>query len=219
MTATLETIAQSALSSIETVNASYDVAWMAIGNAIPGDFVECGVYAGAQAAVMARAIMDYGGTLHPSDPLHGNQRRVHLFDSFTGIPAGGEHDTEWLAAGHQPGHSACSLEAVQANMKRWGIDESLLVYHEGMFHETIPIALRPNICYPWRIERIALLRLDGDLYESTSVCIQHLYPLVSPGGWVIVDDWDLSGARKAVAEAVGQFGPVYFQRQPYNICK
>ena len=57
-----------------------------------------------------------------------------------------------------------------------------------------------------------MLRLDADLYESTKVCIEWLYPLVSPGGWMIVDDWDLSGARKAVTEHVKVFGPTYFQK-------
>ena len=230
MTATLETIAQSALSSIETVRASYDIANLAIRHGIPGDFVECGVFAGSQVAAMAKALMDnpYYRQLCPGD------RRIHLFDSFTGIPAGGPNDIEWLRAGHPPGHSACSIAQVRANMWLWGINESLLVYHKGLFSSTIPDAtvyclnceapavkngcpFCERILRQARIDSIAVLRLDGDLYESTKVCIKHLYPLVSAGGWIIVDDWDLSGARKAVTEGVGQFGPVYFQRQPYNI--
>ncbi len=220
MTASIETIAQSALSSIETVRASYDIAVMAMLRDVPGDFVECGVFAGAQCAAMALAIMKRIAYANDEDSAQARTRRVHLFDSFTGIPAGGPHDTEWLAAGHKPGHSACSMEYVQARMKEWGIDESLLVYHKGMFSMTIPLASEPSpVKHIWVIDHIAVLRLDGDLYESTRVCMEHLYPLVSPGGWIIVDDWDLSGARKAVTEAVGQFGPVYFQRQPYNMPK
>ena len=57
-----------------------------------------------------------------------------------------------------------------------------------------------------------MLRLDGDLYESTKVCVEHLYPKLAIGGWVIVDDWNLDGARKAVQELL-EPQHVYFQRQ------
>ena len=59
---------------------------------------------------------------------------------------------------------------------------------------------------------IAALRLDGDLYASTKVCVDVLVPKVSKGGWVIVDDYHLSGCRQAVTEALGYPAPVYFQR-------
>ena len=77
------------------------------------------------------------------------------------------------------------------------------MYHPGWFHETVASMMQTPI---------AVLRLDGDLYESTKVCLEHLLPLVSPGGWVIIDDFDLSGARKAVLEiAGGRMGPTYWQ--------
>jgi O-methyltransferase len=206
MSATLEQIAQSALSSVETLRASYDIARMAIERGVLGDLVECGVYAGAQAAAMALAIMQ-GPLYVPSLSI----RRVHLFDSFTGIPAGGPNDTEWLAAGHQPGHSTCSLAQVKTNMRSWGIDESLLVYHPGMFSDTMTLERTPNWCGESQVRKIAVLRLDGDLYESTKTAMTYLYPLLSQGGWVIVDDFALSGCRKAIYEFVNP-GPVYFIR-------
>ncbi len=61
------------------------------------------------------------------------------------------------------------------------------------------------------VEKIAVLRLDGDLYDSTKVCLEQLEPLVSRGGWVIVDDFNLSGCRKAVLEHVVP-APVYWRK-------
>lgn len=179
-----------ALSSIRTLQATYQIAKAAIGSHIEGDFVECGVFAGSQAAAMARAVMD-----------SGERRLIHLFDSFKGIPLAGPHDTEFLAAKHPAGLSACSLEAVQAHMEEWRIDPSLLVYHPGWFEDTMP----------GDVGQIAVLRLDADLYEGTKVCMERLYPKLVPGGWCIVDDFALAGARNAVLEVVIP-APIYFQK-------
>ena len=202
MSARLEVLLASALANRNTLYTTYDIARTAITRAIPGDFVECGVYAGAQAAAMAKAIME-----SPADHI---QRRVHLLDSFTGIPAAGPHDREFLEAGHPAGLSACSLESVHTNMSNWGIHESLLVWHEGLFEQTVPKLADELWCTN---RRIGVLRLDGDLYESTRVCLEYLYPLLAPGGWCIVDDWNLEGCRKAVLEVVGtEVQPVYWQK-------
>lgn len=180
-------IAQRALSSAHTVQASHDIAAAAIRAGVPGDFVECGVFAGSQAAAMALA-------------ARGTGRKVHLFDSFTGIPAGGTRDLEWT---HPEGTSACSMAAVKAHMREWGIADEDTVYHPGLF--------APGMGS--EIERIAVLRLDGDLYESTRICLEALYPKLAVGGWLIVDDFALSGARAACDEYFGQqYPPIYFQR-------
>jgi O-methyltransferase len=197
----LDSIARQALSSVHTLQASFDIARAALMHSIPGEFVECGVFAGAQAAAMALAIMDpiHYWSEHREQGL-GLDRRVHLFDSFQGIPLAGPEDVEFLAAGHKAGLSTCSRAQVVSNMQEWGVDPDLLVYHDGWFQDTVPNA---------EISQIAVLRLDGDLYESTKVCMQHFYHKVSPGGWVIVDDYHLSGCRKAVEEFVNP-GPIYF---------
>jgi O-methyltransferase len=196
----IEKMAQRAYSSLHTVYASFSVAITAHLAGIKGDIVECGVAAGANAAAMA---FGSPGT------------RVHLFDSFAGIPQAGPHDVEFLAAGHKPGLTAHSRDEVESNMREWGIPSSYLVYHEGMFADTIPRALDTSRALGGLMGcQIAVLRLDGDLYESTKVCLEHLYPLLSPGGWCIVDDFDLSGAKKAVTEYIGGgFGPVYWVKQ------
>jgi O-methyltransferase len=215
----LDEVAQYALSSRDTIDASYWMARSILARGIEGDFVECGVFAGANAAAMARAILDWNeqwrkATGEPRDM----PRKLHLFDSFTGIPQAGPEDKEFLEAGHKPGLSACSLEQVKANMRNWGIPDELLVWHPGMFEDTIPVAanqakwLEDSQASMPAIRQIALLRLDGDLYESTKVCMEHLYPLVSKGGWVICDDYQLSGARKAVHEVVMP-GPVYWVKE------
>ncbi len=210
----LDNVALAALSSKETLLATFDLARNVIERGIPGDFVECGVFGGAQCAAMARALM---GPNWKGGPIHGTlTRRVHLFDSFQGIPASGEHDAEWT---HAPGVSICTLEAVKDHMTEWGIPDELLVYHPGWFERTLTCIcgddetdpLCPAETCP---ESIALLRLDADLYESTKICVEELYPLVSPGGWIIVDDFSLSGARKAFLEVVPDTGPVYMQRHP-----
>ena len=208
----MDNVALAALSSKETVYASYDIAALAIERGVPGDFVECGVFGGAQCAAMARAIMN--ARLLRRQPALDTQRRVHLFDSFAGIPQAGPEDREFIEAGHEPGLSVCTLEAVKDHMAEWGIPDELLVYHPGLFEEAIPEDLREGVNSGLGPERIAVLRLDGDLYDSTRVCLENLYPLVSPGGWIVCDDFDLSGARKAVLEHVGRnFGPVMWQKK------
>jgi O-methyltransferase len=207
----LDNVALGALSSKETLLATYDLARNVIERGVPGDFVECGVFGGAQCAVMARAIMnDHWGAQGEKLPRSGfPRRRVHLFDSFQGVPQSGPHDQEW---NHEPGISICSLGSVKAHMAEWGIPEELLVYHGGWFMDTIPDATTGFPDFKDPLDKVALLRLDGDLYESTKVCTEHLYPLVSPGGWIIVDDFALSGARKAYLESVGDTGPAYFKK-------
>jgi O-methyltransferase len=219
MNARLKVIAQRAASSLDTLQASYDLARLAIQNDVPGDFVECGVFAGAQCAAMALAIMDeWPGEVPECDcnackaVRRGRYaRRVHLFDGFAGVPAAGEHDKQWAEAGHPVGQSAASLEDVKSNMAEWGIDPALLVYHPGYFSETVAYINPRNRVMAASMDRIAILRIDGDLYESTKVCLEHLYPLVSPGGWIIADDFGLDGARKAIIDYMGggaRFGPV-----------
>lgn len=100
-----------ALSSKETLLASYDMALNVIARGVPGDFVECGVFGGAQAAMMARALMDCRA-----------RRRVHLFDTFAGMPTvGGPHDEGW---NHPAGSLCCPLPDLQEHMRAWSIPDT-----------------------------------------------------------------------------------------------
>lgn len=177
-----EQICMGALGHRTSQEQTYDLARVVLGRGIPGDFVECGVYGGASCAIMAHAILDHSGGMHDG-------RRVHLFDSFNGIPKPGPHDDP---AQVREGEAKCSLAQVKHNMRNWGVPEEMLVYHPGLFADTVPGFAGP----------ISYLRLDGDLYESTKVCMEKLYPLVSKGGYVICDDYDLHGCRYALHETV-----------------
>ena len=188
----IENIALAALSSVQTCRSTYAVCRQALEEGIPGDMVECGVYAGAQAAIMAKAIVDdYDGAweyLFPRTFPH-----VHLFDSFERISEPTERDTEYIASGHRKGTASCTLEGVKSNMKQWGIPEELLVYHVGWFKDTVPpFHGMPMVGRAPAHNSIAVLRLDADLYDSTMICMEHFYHLISPGGFLIVDDYGLT---------------------------
>lgn len=182
-------------------------------NQIPGAFVECGTWKGGATGMMAIANLQ-----------HGAQRRaLHLFDSFEEICQADEtHDDAAIvketlelskvkASGKEP------LTALKGIYDEWGgpgaleINKALLEntigypadqlhYHKGWFQDTVPADAGS-------IGPIAILRLDGDWYESTKVCLEHLYPLVSPKGIVIIDDYGYNiGCRKAVHEYFDQQG-------------
>lgn len=187
-------IKQSALGWTTSVEQTYDVVRQALAREVPGDLVECGVYAGAQAAIMASAYIDW--FCEPGLGAGRSQRRVHLYDTFAGIPKPGRQDFDLRA--NVGGESACSLDDVKGNMADWEIPDTLLVYHQGLFRETMPLD------HP---AAIAVLRIDADLHESTYDALEYLYPLVSPGGYVIVDDFNLMGCRRAVLDYFEHAGP------------
>jgi O-methyltransferase len=198
----LDKIAGHALSTRATVQATYDLTVACIRNRVPGDFVECGVFAGAQVGAMLLACVHYGAF----------SRRIHMFDSFAGLPPPGPKDSEFCVAGYAGGEAKSTLDDTMDSIRRMGEGIEwptiMLVPHVGYFQETIPQALAESF-----ISQIALLRLDGDLYESTAVALE-LYPLVHPDGWVIVDDYHLSGCRQAITDTIGHPGPIYFRRIP-----
>ena len=189
---------QRALSTPQTVWNSYLLAQACCHKNIEGDFVECGVFAGTQIAAMALA-----------NQQNGMKKKIHLFDSFEGIPQAGPNDDETITSciGKGDGKgllvttgvSVCSIKAVQGHMREWGINSNQLLYYIGWFQDTVPLAVK-------KIKKIAILRLDGDLYESTKVCLEYLHPLVLKNGYVIIDDYALTGCRKAVDEYHLQIG-------------
>lgn len=196
------TLAPSTLGRYETLRATYDTAAALIANGVPGDFVECGVYAGGECAAMALSIKN-------GQWCEWN-RRVHLFDSFQGMPQCGPEDSEFLASGNKPGEACCPLDHVQRNMRNWGIPGELLVYHQGWFADTMRVMMDGDPVANGGPQQIALLRLDADLYESTKICLERLYPRVVKGGALIIDDYPLSGCRKALHEVVGYPQPIQF---------
>jgi O-methyltransferase len=155
---------------------------------VPGNWVECGVACGNNLASMCAA-----------------GRWGFGFDSFEGIPWAGENDDCQPGLSEKTSNTGLSssgvtvhsLEDCKLNMARWGIENYTLV--KGWFQNTIPLwANRYKVDQgDEAVEEIAILRLDGDLYDSTLVPLTWFYPLVSKGGIIIMDDWNLAGARKA----------------------
>jgi hypothetical protein len=146
---------------------------------VPGDLIECGAWRGGACIFMRAALKAYGDTT----------RKVWVADSFEGLPTPNREvypDTTW-----QGGEMAVSLEEVQQNFRDYGVLDDQVVFLKGFFADTLPGA---------RIQKLAVLRLDGDLYESTMQSLDALYDRVSPGGYVIVDDWNLPAARAAVQD-------------------
>lgn len=153
-----------------------------LADGIPGDLMECGVWRGG-AAIMMRAVL----AAHEV-----TDRQVWLADSFAGLPAvaPGHHpaDDEWAT---QTGLIAVGVDEVAANFRRFGLLDPSVRFVEGWFEETLPTV---------PVERLALLRLDGDLHASTIQALTHLYHRVVPGGFVIVDDMAHESCRVAVHE-------------------
>jgi len=161
---------------------------------VPGDFVECGVWRGGSAMLCALALQDR------ADP----NRRVWLYDTFEGMAAPTEKDVdheglidtrEIWARSQQGDHNEwcyASLDDVRRNMASTGFPETRTVYVKGKVQDTLP-GNTPD--------RIALLRLDTDWHDSTVAELKHLYPKLSPGGVLIVDDYgQWKGQRQAVDE-------------------
>ncbi len=156
---------------------------------IPGALVECGVRMGGAAAMMALAHMI----------LDKPYRALHLFDSFTHMPDPTEMDgTAAIAHAkasnrwrdwHYPEQVSRELIVDQV-----GYPEALVNQHVGWFADTLPKDAAS-------VGPVALLRLDGDWYDSTRVCLDYLYDNVSEGGLVVVDDYNYyEGCRRAIQE-------------------
>lgn len=157
-----------------------------------GDFVECGVAAGAQVIAMAAA---------------APKKRIWCFDSFRGIPMASNRDDQqpgirkfnrWETHRPAPGDRSLLITSGVAafsesqfifNLQKAGVwhDHEIITVN-GWFEDTIPCN---------QIEKISLLRLDGDLYSSTFTCLKYLFKKVINGGIVIIDDFTLKGCREA----------------------
>jgi hypothetical protein len=152
---------------------------------VPGDFLEAGVWRGGAAILMRAVLKAHGAT----------DRLVWLADSFAGLPPPNPdkypHDAG-LDLSVYP-QLAVSADQVRANIARYGLLDGQVRFLPGWFRDTLPAA---------PVGRLAVLRLDGDLYESTTDALTHLYPKLSPGGFVLVDDY---GAIAACRQAVHDY--------------
>lgn len=146
---------------------------------VPGDFIEAGIWRGG-AVILMRALID-------AYQLDG--RRVFAADSFAGIPMNAKARNDpvdlwkdrWIAP----------LDEVRQNIARFGLLDERIVFVPGFFADSLQTLSK---------ERFALIRLDSDSYDSVETSLKYLYPLLSKGGVVILDDWHLDGCKAAVAD-------------------
>jgi O-methyltransferase len=153
----------------------------AIEDKVPGDFIETGVWRGG-ACIFARAVFEVYAEF---------DRQVWVADSFSGLPP---PDAEAYPADkgdkhHRLTNLAISAAEVRKNFERYGLLDERVRFLQGWFKDTLPTA---------PIEKLAVLRLDGDMYESTIQAIEALYDKLSPGGFVIVDDYFLAPCAQAI---------------------
>jgi O-methyltransferase len=156
---------------------------------VPGDLLEAGVWRGG-ACIFMRAVLRACGD---------SQRRVWAADSFRGLPP---PDPQRYPADHEWEHLslqglAVPVAEVKANFARYGLLDDQVHFLVGWFSQTLPTA---------PIERLAILRLDGDMYQSTIEVLDNLYPRVSVGGYIIVDDYALASCQAAVEDYRARHG-------------
>lgn len=163
---------------------------------IKGDFVECGIASGSGIAAMKRAVPD---------------KKVWGYDSFQGIQMAGPKDEEQPGKGQithnvdvplndllvSSGVTVCSREWVDGLLKGWGFVESDFILVEGWVQHTLP-KMKPD--------KIALLRLDMDIYDATIVALEHLWVRLSNGGVLLIDDGNLKGVVNAVEDYFARIG-------------
>lgn len=176
---------------------------------IPGAFVECGVWRGGSMMAIAITLLRLGAT----------DRQLYLFDTFSGMTPPGERDVkhtgeraaDMLASSSRESDdwAIASLADVRAAVLGVGYPEERIHFVQGPVEETLPTQVP---------EEIALLRLDTDWYASTKHTLVHLYPQLSPGGVVIVDDYAYwQGARQAVDEYIAEHDlPLLLNRIDYT---
>lgn len=157
-----------------------DCARVIFRDQIPGDFVECGVWRGGATIFMAGLLSEWS-----------DSRKVWVCDSFQGCPE--PSPDQYPKDKGDPHHTfkflAIPKAEVEANFVRYGLNGPHVRFVEGFFRDSLP----------GPIEQIALLRADGDMYESQTQILEALYDKVSPGGFVIIDDYyNIAGSHHAV---------------------
>jgi O-methyltransferase len=155
-----------------------------IQRGIPGDLIETGVWRGGACIFMRGILKAHQVT----------DRVVWVADSFAGLPTPDEekYEADRRDTHHKLEVLAVSLEQVKSNFEQYDLLDGQVRFLKGWFKDTLPIAPIP---------RLAVARLDGDMYESTMDALTALYPKVSVGGYVIIDDFGVvPGCKKAVED-------------------
>jgi O-methyltransferase len=186
------------MTSPERVSTLIDAVRYVHENNIPGDMVECGVWRGGSSMAMAMTLKSLGST----------DRQLYLYDTFEGMsdPTDADVSFRGLTAEEELKSNTkedefsdwClgTIEEVTENLGKTGYPGDKITYVKGKIEETVPATIP---------KRIALLRLDTDWFESTKHEMEHLFPLLSTDGILILDDYGYwQGARKAVDEYIAE---------------
>jgi O-methyltransferase len=145
---------------------------------VPGAFVECGVYRGGSAGVLAH------------EAMQTPDRELWLFDAFAGMPAASERDDERSHA--IEGQYVGSEAQTRRILERVGMDPARTQIRVGWFDDTLPGA---------EVEQVALLHVDCDFYDPCRLVLETFYPRLAPGGYVVVNDYgSYAGCRAALDE-------------------
>lgn len=168
---------------LERMQNVQDTVERVIADNVLGDLIETGVWRGGTTIFMRAILRSYGIT----------DRTVWVADSFEGLPPPNAEKYPADAGIDLNRYPALvvSLDEVAANFERYGLLDNQVRFLKGWFRDSLPNA---------PIESLAVLRLDGDLYESTMDALVNLYPKLSVGGYVIIDDYAIPACAKAVQD-------------------
>ena len=198
------------MTSLERMYALYKSVEYAVNSKISGDFVECGVWRGGSAMLVAHTLVNMNET----------DKKIWLYDTFEGMSKPSTHDTDifgrssitrWKRDKKEDYCDWCfsPISEVKKNMQSTGYPHDNLVFVKGKIEDTVPNSV-PS--------QIALLRLDTDWYESTKHELEYLYPLIARNGVLIIDDYGhWTGCKKAVDEYISQHNlPIFLNRIDYT---
>lgn len=151
--------------------------------AVPGDVIEAGVWRGG-ACIFMRGLLAVWEV---------QNRTVFVADSFAGLPppCADLYPADAWSDLHELQGLAVSVDQVRANFERYGLLDDQVKFIAGWFRDSLPTA---------PLTTLAVARLDGDLYESIMDSLTHLYPKLSPGGFLIVDDYLLLACCKQAVD-------------------
>ncbi|MBE7191066.1 MAG: class I SAM-dependent methyltransferase [Gordonia polyisoprenivorans] len=153
-----------------------------IADQVPGDLIETGVWRGGSTIFMKANLVAWGDST----------RRVWVADSFEGLPP--PDATRYPADAHDRNHElgglAVGVEQVRDNFRRYGLLDDRVEFLVGWFEDTLPSA---------PVDQLSLMRLDGDMYESTIQALDALYPKLRPGGFCIIDDFGSHASQAGAA--------------------
>lgn len=154
-----------------------------ISNNIDGDVIETGVWRGG-ATIYMRAILEIANV---------TDKTIWVADSFEGLPKPNpkEYPADKGDEHYLQKRFSVSLKDVESNFNKFNLLDNQVKFLKGWFKDTLPTA---------PIEKLSLLRIDGDMYESTMDALTNLYPKLSIGGYIIIDDWGAVKGCKAAVE-------------------